>query len=136
MLKRLGFAELHKAIADKIETKTGLRCYDVVPDDASIPFYFLQIAETRQENTKTMYGDVFQVLVHAIADSSKSSDQIYDAIHKLKEALTEKIVLEHFFKIIRQSDLGLKSLQTEKTNQKHAVLIYEFKVCYEFKSKT
>lgn len=135
MLKQLGFVDLHKAIAVKVNKSTKLKCYDKVPLNASSPFYFLEIVGKRQENTKTMYCDVFTVWIHAIAKPGKSSVEIYKLIQKLEESLSEPIDLPNDFDLIRQSENGLQKIQTDETDEKHAIIEYEIKVCYGFKCK-
>lgn len=135
MLRQLSLVDLQSAIQNKIEEKTKLPCYDAVPDNAPSPFYNAQIVGKRQENTKNMYCEVFTVWIHAIAESSNSSVPIYELIERLEEALSEEINLPSYVELIRQSELGLQSLQTDETNEKHAVIAYEIKVCYGFMAK-
>ncbi|MBV1817339.1 DUF5072 domain-containing protein [Bacteroidales bacterium MSK.15.36] len=135
MLKKLSFIDFYKAIQNKIESKTGLRCYDDIPKDAPSPFYYAEIVGLRPENTKTMYVDVFTVFVHAIAEPGGSSVGVYKLIQDLEEAMTEKIEIDEEYWILEQTSQGLQQIQTDETNEKHAILAYEFKICYGFKVK-
>lgn len=134
MLKKLGLVELIKAIQDKIQ-KTGYKCYDAVPLNAKSPFYFAELVGKKQADTKTMFCDVFTVWIHAIAEPNNSNVSIYNLIEKLEESLTDDIELSGEFNLIMQTELGLQTIKIDETNEKHAVIAYEFKVSYGFKTK-
>ena len=53
----------------------------------------------------------------------------------LDEALTEDIRLPEGFELVMQTNNGVQTIKTDETNEKHAVLAYEFMVCYGFKWK-
>ncbi|HFI0256463.1 TPA: DUF5072 family protein [Streptococcus suis] len=135
MLKKLGLVDFHVALKDKIEEKTGLRAYDYVPENTPSPFYFLEIVDKRPEDTKMMWCEVFTVWIHAIAEESNSKVGIYNLIQDLEEALTEEIAIPEAFTILRQTEVGMQSLQQDETNEMHAVIAYEFKISYGFKVK-
>lgn len=135
MYKQLGLVDLISSIQKKVNEKTGLKCYDAVPRNAQSPFYFAEVVGKRPAHSKTMYRDVFTVWIHAIAEPGKSSVQIYELIQKLEEALTEEIELPEEFELIMQTNNGVQTIKTDETKEKHAVLNYEFMVCYGFKCK-
>ena len=37
--------------------------------------------------------------------------------------------------MLLQSNAGLQNIQTDETNEKHAIVAYEFTVCYGYKIK-
>ena len=82
-----------------------------------------------------MYRDVYTVWIHAIAQPGDSSVQIYEMIQRLEETLTEDISLPEGFELILQASNGVQTIKTDETNEKHAVLSFEFTVCYGFKCK-
>lgn len=135
MYKGLGLVDLISAIQLKVEDKTGLKCCDAVPSNAPSPFYFAEVVQKKADNTKTMLRDVFTVFIHAVAEPTGSSEQIYDLIQKLEEALSEEIELPEEFELILQTENGLQALKTDETNEKHAVVSYDFTVCYGYKFK-
>lgn len=135
MLKRLSPFDLHKAIKKLVEDKTGLLCYDEVPNNAKSPFYFVQLNSITPDNTKTMWRDTYRVWIHAISSEKKGSKEIYEMINKLDEAMTEAITLPEGNELISQRNNGLQVLKTDETGEKHAVLVYEFKISYGFKMK-
>lgn len=135
MYTRLGLVDLISAIQLKVEDKTGLKCYDAVPSNAPSPFYFAEVVQKKADNTKTMLRDVFTVFIHAVAEPTGSSEQIYDLIQKLEEALSEEIELPEEFELILQTENGLQALKTDETDEKHAVISYDFTVCYGYKFK-
>lgn len=135
MYKRLGLVDLISAIQLKVEDKTGLKCYDAVPSDAPSPFYFAEVVQKKADNTKTMLRDVFTVFIHAVAEPTGSSEQIYDLIQKLEETLSEEIELSEEYELILQTENGLQALKTDETDEKHAVISYDFTVCYGYKFK-
>ena len=135
MYKQLGLVDLIHGIQAKVEEKTGVKCYDAVPRNAPSPFYFAEVIGKRPAHTKTMYRDVYTVWIHAIAQPGNSSVQIYEMIQQLEETLTEDISLPEGFELILQVSNGVQTIKTDETNEKHAVLSFEFTVCYGFKCK-
>lgn len=135
MYKQLGLVNLIRGIQAKVEEKTGVKCYDAVPRNAPSPFYFAEVIGKRPAHTKTMYRDVYTVWIHAIAQPGNSSVQIYEMIQQLEETLTEDISLPEGFELILQASNGVQTIKTDETNEKHAVLSFEFTVCYGFKCK-
>ena len=135
MYKQLGLVDLIHGIQAKVEEKTGVKCYDAVPRNAPSPFYFAEVIGKRSAHTKTMYRDVYTVWIHAIAQPGDSSVQIYEMIQQLEETLTEDISLPEGFELILQASNGVQTIKTDETKEKHAVLSFEFTVCYGFKCK-
>lgn len=137
MLKKLGFVKFIKSVIDRVELGTELKCYDAIPRNAPSPFYYAEIVGLRPANTKTMFVDVFTVFIHAIAEEQEnnSSVAVYKMIQDLEEAMTKEIDIGCEFRLIEQNSLGLQNIQTDETNEKHAILSYEFKICYGFKAK-
>ena len=135
MYKQLGLVDLISAIQKKVQDNTGTTCYDAVPDNAPSPFYFAEVIGKRPAHSKTMWRDIFTVWIHAIAEPGESSVQIYKLIQDLEEALSEDIELPEGFDLIMQTNNGVQTIKTDETNEKHAVLAYEFMICYGFKCK-
>lgn len=133
--RQLGLVELIAAIKARIESGTGITCYDAVPDNAESPFFFAEVVGKRPAHSKTMWRDIFTVRIHAIAEPGDSSVQIYELIQSLEEALTEDIILPEEFQLVMQTDNGVQTIKKDETGEKHAVLAYEFMVCYGFKCK-
>lgn len=135
MYKQIGLTDLISAIQKKVQDNTGTKCYDAVPDNAPSPFYFAEIIGKRPAHSKTMWRDIFTVWIHAVAEPGDSSVQIYKLIQELEEALSEDIELPEGFELIMQTNNGVQTIKTDETNEKHAVLAYEFMICYGFKCK-
>lgn len=135
MLQKLGLVDLIAAIQTRIEQGTGVRCYDNVPLNAPSPFYFAEVAGKRPEDTKTMYCEVITVMVHAISTPDGGNVAIYDLIERLEESMTEDIILPEPFQLLLQSNVGVQAIKTDETNERHAILRYDFKVNYGFKTK-
>lgn len=135
MLKRLSLLDFHKTLQQHIETKTGLKCYDNVPNNASSPFYYMEVVGKSNDDTKTMYCEVVTVWMHAIAEKSKSSVGIYNLINKLEEAMTEDLELPGDYELLNQVSTGVQTIKLDETDEKHAVLEYSFKINYGFKTK-
>lgn len=133
--KQMGLVNLISAIQEKVEERTGLRCYDAVPINKPSPFYYAEVVGKRPAHSKTMWRDIFTVWIHAIAEPGDSSVQIYELIQNLEEALTENIELPDEYELIMQTNNGIQTIKTDETNEKHAVLAYEFMVCYGYKCK-
>lgn len=135
MYKQLGIVDLISAIQGKVQDRTSMVCYDAVPENVPSPFYFVEVVGKRPAHSKTMWRDVFTVWIHAIAEPGDSSVQIYEMVQNLEEALTEDISLPEGFELIMQTGNGIQRIKTDETGEKHAVLTYEFMVCYGFKCK-
>ncbi len=135
MLKQLRIIDLVQSIQDKIEKNTGLHCYDHIDDSISSPFYFVELVKKRPFHSKTMYCAVYTVWIHAIAEPDSSFVPLYGYIQKLEETMTEDIELPEPFQLVMQTDSSIQSIQTDETNKKHAILSYDFMVCYGFKCK-
>lgn len=135
MLKKLETVQLHKILKEHIEAGTGLACYDTVPGNAPSPFYYAELTGKKQDNTKTMWREVFTFSVHCIAAPDAGSVGIYDMIDKLEEAMTDDLVLPEGYWLVLQTSNGLQTLKTDETNEKHAIIGYDFTVCYGFKTK-
>lgn len=133
--KQMGLVDLISAIQKKVEERTGLRCYDAVPINKPSPFYYAEVVGKRPAHSKTMWRDIFTVWIHAIAEPGESSVQIYELIQNLEEALTEDIELPEEYELIMQTNNGIQTIKMDETNEKHAVLAYEFMVCYGYKCK-
>lgn len=133
--KQMGLVDLISAIQNKVEKRTRLRCYDAVPINKISPFYYAEVVGKRPAHSKTMWRDIFTVWIHAIAEPGESSVQIYDLIQRLEEALTEDVDLPEEYELIMQTNNGIQTIKTDETKEKHAVLAYEFMVCYGYKCK-
>lgn len=133
--KQMGLVDLISAIQKKVEERAGIRCYDAVPINKPSPFYYAEVVGKRPAHSKTMWRDIFTVWIHAIAEPGESSVQIYELIQNLEEALTEDIELPEEYELIMQTNNGIQTIKTDETNEKHAVLAYEFMVCYGYKCK-
>lgn len=133
--KQMGLVDLISAIQNKVEERTGFRCYDAVPINKPSPFYYAEVVGKRPAHSKTMWRDIFTVWIHAIAEPGESSVQIYELIQRLEEALTEDIDLPEEYELIMQTNNGIQTIKTDETKEKHAVLAYEFMVCYGYKCK-
>ena len=125
-------------LKETIEKYTGVVAFDSVPKDAPSPFYFIEIVDKRPEDTKVMWCAVFTIWIHAIAkkaEEGKSKIAIYKMIEDLEEALTMELALPDGVEVLRQVETGMQSLQEDETGENHAIIAYEIKVAYGFKTK-
>lgn len=134
--EKLSPITLIAAVQDKVEILTGLKCYDHVPPNEKSPFYFAELARILPANTKTMFRDNFSVAIHCIAEKNQSSVGIYNLIESLQSALSEDIALPEPFELVLQTDNGVQAVKTDETGEKHAIVNFDFMVCYGFKCKT
>lgn len=130
--QKLSPVTLIAALQSKVEDITGLRCYDHVPLNTQGPFYFAEITRIQPANTKTMYRDNYSVTIHCIAEKSDSSIGVYTLIENLQSALSEDIFLPEPFDLIQQTDNGVENIKTDETGEKHAIINFDFMVCYGF----
>ena len=130
--QKLSPVTLIAAVQDKVETLTGLKCYDHVPLNEASPLYFAEITRIQPANSKTMYQDVYSVSIHCIAEESPSSVGVYNLIENLQSALSEDISLPEPFTLVMQTDNGVQTIKTDESGEKHAIVSYDFTVCYGF----
>ena len=130
--QKLSPVTLIAAVQEKVEALTGLRCYDHVPLNEASPLYFAEIIRIQPANSKTMYRDVYSVAIHCIAEESPSSVGVYNLIENLQSALSEDITLPEPFELVMQTDNGVQTIKTDESGEKHAIVSYDFTVCYGF----
>lgn len=130
--QKLSPVTLIAAVQGKVETLTGLRCYDHVPLNEASPLYFAEITRIQPANSKTMYRDVYSVAIHCIAEESPSSVGVYNLIENLQSALSEDVTLPEPFELVMQTDNGVQTIKTDESGEKHAIVSYDFTVCYGF----
>ena len=130
--QKLSPVTLIAAVQEKVEALTGLRCYDHVPLNEASPLYFAEITRIQPANSKTMYQDVYSVAIHCIAEESPSSVGVYNLIENLQSALSEDISLPEPFTLVMQTDNGVQTIKTDESGEKHAIVSYDFTVCYGF----
>ena len=133
--QKLSPVTLIAAVQEKIEALTGLRCYDHVPLNEASPLYFAEITQIQPANSKTMFRDVYSVAIHCIAEESPSSVGVYNLIENLESALSEDISLPEPFELVMQTDNGVQTIKTDETGEKHAIVNFNFTVCYGFMCK-
>ena len=133
--QKLSPVTLIAAVQEKVEALTGLRCYDHVPLNEASPLYFAEITRIQPANSKTMYRDVYSVAIHCIAEESPSSVGVYNLIENLQSALSEDITLPEPFELVMQTDNGVQTIKTDESGEKHAVVNFDFMVCYGFMCK-
>lgn len=130
--QKLSPVTLIAAVQKKVEALTGLRCYDHVPLNEASPLYFAEITRIQPANSKTMYRDVYSVAIHCIAEENPSSVGVYNLIENLQSALSEDIILPEPFTLVMQTDNGVQTIKTDESGEKHAIVSYDFTVCYGF----
>ena len=130
--QKLSPVTLIAAVQDKVESLTEVRCYDHVPLNEASPLYFAEITRIQPANSKTMYRDVYSVAIHCIAEESPSSVGVYNLIENLQSALSEDITLPEPFELVMQTDNGVQTIKTDESGEKHAIVSYDFTVCYGF----
>ena len=136
MRTKLPISDLMALFIECVE-KSGLKCYDGVPDNAESPFYICELIGIEPKDTKTMYVDAFTFYVHCIAKSelNKSSLGVFNMIDDLREQLTNELYLSNPFNILDMVDNGLIVMKTDETGEKHAIESITINVCYGFKCK-
>ena len=133
--QKLSPVTLIAAVQEKVEALTGLRCYDHVPLNETSPLYFAEIIRIQPANSKTMFRDVYSVAIHCIAEESPSSVGVYNLIENLQSALSEDISLPEPFTLVMQTDNGVQTIKTDESGEKHAIVNFDFMVCYGFMCK-
>ena len=133
--QKLSPVTLIAAVQDKIEALTELKCYDHIPINEESPLYYAEITRIQPVNSKTMFRDVYSVAIHCIAEESPSSVGVYNLIENLQSALSEDISLPEPFELVMQTDNGVQTIKTDESGEKHAIVNFDFMVCYGFRCK-
>lgn len=134
MLQKLSFTTVLAAVIQKVEENTGLRCYDSVPVNAPMPYFHAEMLGSIPEKSKTMMKDRYQSVIHVHAEGPESV-QLFDAIHKLEEALTEDIELPGDYEVTLQVPNGVSQIINEADGTKHGVIGFDFVVFSGYKMK-
>lgn len=134
MLKKLSIVELIGAIQSKVVAKTGLPCYDDA-NNVSSPFYMAEFVGKADASSKTMYCENYSVLLHIVSSPNTGNTENYSMITNLEEALTEDIELPDDYTVIAQTETGVNARQIDETGERHTTILYEFKICYGYKTK-
>lgn len=135
MIQKLSFTTVLAAVIKKVEENTGLRCYDSVPVDAPMPFYYAEIVGQVPDPSKTMLKEKYQIFIHTFADGSNGSVALFDAIKTLEEGMTEAIELPPEYELIMQVPSGVQQIIDEIDGSKHAIMGYDFTIFYGYKMK-
>lgn len=133
--QKLSPISLISAIQKRIENGTNIRCLDHVELNEKSPFYYAEIVRILPANTKTMFRDNYTVQIHCIAEESPSSVGVYNLIQALQEAMSTDITLPDPFELVLQTDGGVQTIKEDETGEKHAVVNYDFMICYGFRCK-
>lgn len=134
MLQKLSFISVMAAIISKVEANTQLRCYDVIPNNAPLPFYHVEMLGNIPEKSKTMEKERYQTVIHVFAEGG-SSVKVFEAINALEEALSEEIELPGDYEVTLQVPNGVSQILDEADGAKHAVIGYDFVVFSGYKIK-
>lgn len=135
MIQKLSFVTVLAAVIKKVQDNTGLSCYDNVPVDAPLPFYYAEIVGQVPDPSKTMWKERYQIYIHVWADGSNGSVAVFEAIQKLEEAMTEAIELPEGYELIMQTPTGVQRIIDEADGSKHAIMGYDFTIFYGYKMK-
>lgn len=133
MLKQLSIVDLISAVQQQIEENTKYKCYDFYPKRAKSPFYIAELYESVPNNSKTTYRTSYTLNIHAISSPGESTVELYDMIQSLDEALTEDIELPGGYQMVAQMNMGVNAIYyEEETDERHAVIKYQFMVAYGY----
>lgn len=136
MLSRLSIGMFLGLLIDHVEGKTGLRCYDD-PNNKESPLYSVQLVRSEPSDTKTMYVDVLEVWAHCVSAPVKpySNAPVLELVQTLEEAMSEDVALPDGYRMLRQVYNGLQTLKVDESGEGHAVLSFQFHICYGFRCK-
>lgn len=136
VIKKLSISVFLGTVIEHIQKYTEIKCVPD-PDNVKSPLYSLQLTDTEQRDTKTMFVDRFNFSVHCISEAPKgkySPISVLEMVTNLEEAMTETIQLDGF-NVLSQTCKGLSSLKKDPSGEGHAVVDYSIDVCYGFKVK-
>lgn len=133
MLRQLSIVDLISAVQQQIEKNAKYKCYDFYPKRAKSPFYIAELYESTPNNSKTTYRTSYTLNIHAISSPNESTVELYDMIQSLDEALTEDIELPDGYQMVAQMNMGVNAIYyEEETDERHAVIKYQFMVAYGY----
>ena len=135
-MQRLSIAMFLGALIEFIGGRTGTRCV-IDPDGEKSPFYAVELVKSEPADTKTCYVDSYEVWVHCISapTSPYSSAPVLNMVTRLEEAMGGELELPEPFWLFAQDYGGLQTLKRDGTGEGHAVLSFDFRVCYGFRCK-
>lgn len=137
MLRRLSPTELLSVLINHVESRTGIRLYDN-PEGKKSPFYSFDSIEREPNNTKTMFMDRFSLSIHCISApplGEYSSQPVLEMENRLEEALTDELELPEPYELVHQECQGINAVKRDPSGEGHAVVSYNFDVCYGFRCK-
>lgn len=134
MYRQLNITDLFKGIKERIETSTPFKCYDIPPENAPSPLVIMDLIRMDPADTKTMYVKKYTVNLHVIG-APRTGSEILNHLTEIQEAMTEEIQIPECFNLLSQDDLGIQSIYTDETGERHAILSYMFTVNYGLKIK-
>lgn len=131
MIRRMGIGELLGCLIGHIEEGTGIACYDF-PEDRESPLFSVEIETTEDARTKTMFLDVFNVLIHCVSEPVEpfSSAPVLRLVQMAEEAMEREMELPAPFLLNTQDFMGLRRVGRDQSGEGHAVLSYRIEVCY------
>ena len=128
-LRRLSPVDLLAAVCARVSEGTGLACVTDPADEPS-PFYSATLAGIRPGRSKSMFLDVFEVQLHAVAAPSRTQAEVLAMVGDLSSAMCQDVVLPEPFALVRQDDMGLQAVKRDPTGEWHAIATYELTVSY------
>lgn len=135
MIQKLNITDLHKVVKKHLEDRIdGIKVYDNVPDDLEAPFLMFEVVGREPKDSKTFLREVISTYIHGIVDGA-SSKNAYDLEAKVREALTDDVVLPEPYELLNIIDSGIPSIEKEETGEIHFVLSIDFDVVYGLKCK-
>ncbi len=132
MLKQINIVDLLSAIQKHIESNTKLKCFDYVTENTASPFYFMELVNSKPSNSKTMFKTTYSINIHVVAEKNinNSSVALLEYVRDLEEAMTIDIDLKEPFQMLMQMNNGIQSIGVDETEEKYAIVNFEFTVCY------
>lgn len=131
---------LIKAIVEKLyehlyESTPGLLIADNKVKNHLGPLIVVSYNSKESENTKEAYIDKFRVILDIKEATVQNNEKLFDLISKVEEAMIGEFYIDAPVSLISVDEFGMQSLENEEQKETRAILIYDFKVSYGYRSK-
>lgn len=92
----LNCTNIFKAIKIAVETKTSLKCYDILPSEPMVPYVYIDHGFQTKDSTETLLKQNFSIVLYIHEDKSGETNNLYKHIEDLENALNQMELSENY----------------------------------------
>lgn len=107
---------------------SGNPCYSNIQDQTT-PYRYVEVTTALNEQTKTFDYAIVTIQIHTIFPHPTSTyeDNIYEWLEQSEQAMSDIIFTD--VTCTNTKHLGLISMETKVTKERHAIQAYEYTIC-------